>query len=165
SDQEAPWTFLDRTREGTARVAEELALKDLARNGAAVDSDKWLPGPWASHVDFFREQLLAGAGFAGDEHRRVRRRHGIDLLQDLSERATVTNDPAQRAGVVDVGRPGLRGQTRRESIRRAWSINEIKRHRCRVHDTVLLSTERLSAVPSPPGNPRSSRAWTQWSRP
>ena len=50
-------------------------------------------------MNLFGQQLLAGAGFTGDEHRRVGRRHALDLLQHLAERAIVADD-ARRTDVI-----------------------------------------------------------------
>jgi hypothetical protein len=80
----APRPIADRSREGATHVPEKLALEHLARDCAAVDFDERSRRAGAQPVHFLRQQLLAGAGLADDEHRRVGGRHRLDLLQHLS---------------------------------------------------------------------------------
>src|SRR5206468_12998294 len=55
-------------REGAALVPEHLALEELAGHGSAVDLDEG-PGPAGRElVDRAGDEVLAGPGFAGDEH-------------------------------------------------------------------------------------------------
>jgi hypothetical protein len=46
-------------------------------------------------MDGARNQLLAGAGFAQDQDRRVRRRHDLCLLEDASQRVAFADDFAE----------------------------------------------------------------------
>ena len=73
-------------------VAEELALEQLARDGRAIDADQRPAAALAGVVDGARDQLLAGAGFAGDQHGGVGRRHQLDLAQDLLDRGAAPDD-------------------------------------------------------------------------
>ena len=52
-------------------------------------------------MDLFGEQLLTSAGLSGDQHRRIRRRHIVDLLQDVTERTASADDAAEVQDVVD----------------------------------------------------------------
>ena len=80
----------DRAGEGALLVAEELALEQLARDRGAVDRDERARrARRARLVDGARDQLLAGAGLAGDEHGRVGRRHPLDLAHALWRAALV----------------------------------------------------------------------------
>ena len=82
-------------------MAEELAFEHLARNRAAVDPYEWPPRPSSTLVDLFGEQLLTSAGLSGDQHRRIRRRHVVDLLQDVTERTASADDAAEVQDAVD----------------------------------------------------------------
>ena len=55
--------------EGALLVAEQDRLDEIVGNGAAVDRDERLGAPFAGAVDGARDQLLADAGFALDQHR------------------------------------------------------------------------------------------------
>src|SRR6185436_15941011 len=71
-DLEPPRPIAQRARERAAHVAEELALEHLARDGAAVDAHERLLRPSAAFVDLPRQELLARAGLARNQHRGVR---------------------------------------------------------------------------------------------
>ena len=66
---EASLARADRAGEGAAHVAEELGLEQRLGNRAAVDRDEAVRAARAGVVDRARGELLAGAGFAGDQHR------------------------------------------------------------------------------------------------
>ena len=68
-------------------MPEELALQELVRHGPRVLGDEGLVRPGAVVVQGARQQLLAGAGFAGQQHRDVIGRDLGDLLTDTGERA------------------------------------------------------------------------------
>ena len=78
-----------RAGERAALVAEQLALDQGLAEGAAVDGHERPVAPRAQVVQVARDELLAGAGLAGDEHRRVA---GRDLL-DGREQAPGRRDP------------------------------------------------------------------------
>src|SRR5216110_1934821 len=52
-------------------VPEELRLEQILRHGAAVDGDEGLVAPGAAIMDGARQELLAGAALAGDQHARI----------------------------------------------------------------------------------------------
>ena len=60
--------------EGAAAVAEQLALEHVARHRGAVERHERPAGAVRGAMDRAGEHLLAGAGFAGDEDRKVARR-------------------------------------------------------------------------------------------
>ena len=66
--------------EGTALVAEHLALDQRGGDGGAVDGDERLFAPGAELVDGAGHHLLAGAALSGDHHARF---GGGDLLHQL----------------------------------------------------------------------------------
>ena len=55
--------------EGALLVAEQDRLDEVVGDGAAIDRDERLGAPLAGAVDGARDQLLADAGFALDQHR------------------------------------------------------------------------------------------------
>ena len=73
--------------EGAALVAEQLGFEQLVRQRAAVLDDEALVAATAAVVDGACQQFLAGARFAGDEHRDVVRRHTLRQFADLVQRA------------------------------------------------------------------------------
>ena len=66
--------------EGASAMAEQFALDEVLRQGAAIDGDERHVGPRALVVDGAGDQLLAGAGFAEDQHGRI---GGSDLGDEL----------------------------------------------------------------------------------
>ena len=70
--------------EGAALVAEQLALDQVGRNGAAVEHHERLVGAGAGVVDEMREDVLAGPRLAGqrDGHvgGRQTRHHGVEIM-------------------------------------------------------------------------------------
>ncbi len=59
--------------EGARRGAEELGLQQAFGNRRRVDADERLVGPRRGGMDGMREQFLAGAGLAEQQHRRFHR--------------------------------------------------------------------------------------------
>ncbi|MNN01613.1 hypothetical protein D3C81_1142380 [compost metagenome] len=83
-------------------VAEQLGLGMLRAEAGAVEGDEQ-PGATARAVDVAGQQLLAGAGLAVDQHRRMGGGEAFDLLVQLA-RARV--DEHQRLG-ADAQRAAL----------------------------------------------------------
>ena len=65
--------------EGALHVAEELAFQDGIRQGGAVLGHEGLVLAGAGEVEGAGHQLLAGAGFARDEHGALRGQQGLQL--------------------------------------------------------------------------------------
>jgi len=82
---EAPQPRLDGTGEGAALVAEQLALEQLARDRRRVDGHEGQRAAMARCVQGARDQLLAGAALAGDQHRHVAARHAADGLEGVEQ--------------------------------------------------------------------------------
>jgi hypothetical protein len=71
-----------RTGEGPAAVAEQLAFDEVLRKRRAVDGDQRPRATGAVRVDRPCEHLLAGAGLAEDQDRRRAIRGGLRPLDD-----------------------------------------------------------------------------------
>src|SRR4029078_5029378 len=78
---ESPDPIVDRPRERSAYVPKELTLKELPGDRRTVDLDQGPTGTRAALVNGSRDQLLAGAGLALQEHVRLGRRNQIHLTQ------------------------------------------------------------------------------------
>ena len=66
-------------------VPEQLGLDQALREGGAVERDERGGAAPAVLPEGVRDQLLAGAALALDQHRRVRRRHLADQREDLPQ--------------------------------------------------------------------------------
>jgi hypothetical protein len=71
---------------GAGRDAEELGLEQGLGHGGDVDADEGPRRAPAGGVDGLRQQLLAGAGLAQQQHRAVGDRHAARLALDLQRR-------------------------------------------------------------------------------
>ena len=93
-------------RRATAPVNEPFSWpnssdsEQVLRDRRAVDADERLLGAVGAGVDVARQHLLAGAGFAGDQHRGV---GGGDLLRELHHLRHRLVAPDEFAGVVGDG--------------------------------------------------------------
>ena len=72
---EAAGAGLDGPGEGASGVPEQLALQEVLGEGRAVELEEGLVDPSAPFMDGPGQHLLARAGLAADEHRRIRGRH------------------------------------------------------------------------------------------
>src|SRR5688572_26296562 len=86
-----PAALLCRARERSRLVAEHLALDKLARDGGAVHLLERTPRALGRGVDRPRDELLAGAPLARDEHSGARPRRPRDLLAELDHRAALAD--------------------------------------------------------------------------
>src|SRR6478736_2487859 len=89
---EAPDLLRDGAGECPLLVSEQLALEQIERDGRAIDLDERPAAPRAEVVNRPRNQLFAGAGLAFNEHRRLRGRDSLDLLEHRLQRRTRTDD-------------------------------------------------------------------------
>jgi hypothetical protein len=69
--------------ESTRSVTEQLAFEHVLGHGAAIDGYERSIAPRACLVDGARQQLLARAALAGDEHARIGASHHVCLRQLL----------------------------------------------------------------------------------
>ncbi len=112
---EAAEPSIDRAREGAFFVAEDLALEQRLGNGRAVQRDVRLQGPRAELMDGLRDEFLARAGLAPDEHRGSGRRslfngaihlaHGWALTDEAAEAALLAQLPPQDLDLAQRVRP------------------------------------------------------------
>ena len=84
-------------RERALLVAEQLALDQLGRDGRAVHLDERAGRERALAVDVRREQLLARARLAGQQHAGVRPRHLRRLLDGVPEGRARADHPRRLA--------------------------------------------------------------------
>ena len=78
-----------RAGEAALLVAEQLRVDQLARNRAAIDAQERPAVPVAAIVNRARNQLLAGARFAQDQHRHFGAAHQVDALHHLRQTRTL----------------------------------------------------------------------------
>ena len=96
-----------RLRVRAARVAEQLALHQLARQRRAVDRHE-RPAPAARAVDRVRVDLLARAGLAGEQELLPRLGQLADPLAHAREGGVHRRDRPERAGHLLLDRRQLR---------------------------------------------------------
>ena len=87
--------------EGAAHVSEEFALEQTLRDRRAVDRDERLRRAAAREVDGARDDFLAGAALAADQHARAAARDLADQREDLAHRGALADQLAHRRGLVD----------------------------------------------------------------
>ena len=66
---ETPTPLCGGAGECTFFVPEQFRLEQIARDSRSVDGDKWCIAPRAVPMQCTRNEFLAGAGFAIDQHR------------------------------------------------------------------------------------------------
>src|SRR5262249_12488235 len=83
----------DGAGERAFRMAEEFRFQKLGWDVAAIDRDE-LPGlgAWAGEMDRARDDLFAGARFAGDQHCRTSRRDLLDQVVNFAHRDRMSHD-------------------------------------------------------------------------
>src|SRR5262245_4110368 len=82
----------DRAGERPPLVAEQLALEQAPGDGGAVDLDERPVAAPAGIVDGAGSQFLSRARLPQEENGRVGRRYDLDLVENVSERHTITDD-------------------------------------------------------------------------
>jgi hypothetical protein len=85
-----------RAGERAALVAEQLALEQRLGNRGAIDHHHRTVEAPAVMAHRLRDQLLAGAGFAADQHGGVGRRHAPDGAEQLLHRRAAADDQVVR---------------------------------------------------------------------
>ncbi len=89
---EAPDLTRERARERALLAAEQLALDQRRGDRRAVDAHHLARAPHAHLVQMRREQLLADAGFAQEQHGRIRGRDEVELFDHLAQRPALADD-------------------------------------------------------------------------
>src|SRR5262249_42401213 len=87
----------ERAGIGAFLPTEQLAFHQRRRNRRAVDADHAAPPPGALFVNVRRDELLPGAGFTEQEHRRIGRGDLLRELQDATDGGASAHD---RAGLA-----------------------------------------------------------------
>ena len=80
-------------------VAEELGLGETLGNRRGVERDEMLIVARAVVVNRPRDQLLAGAGLALDQHRAVHRRDELERREDAAHRRAAADDVVEAEAV------------------------------------------------------------------
>src|SRR6059036_1616518 len=83
-------------REGALPEAEQLRLEQLFRDRRAVHRDERLVAPSAREVERAREQLLANARLAVDQHGRVEPGNRVEQLEDVLHHLALREDVLER---------------------------------------------------------------------
>ncbi len=100
---ETAGAIVDSTRKGPANMAEQLAFEERFGERAAIDLYERAAGAGAEVVNRAGDKLLAGAGFAEQQHRGLRRRHASgEFVNPLHRRAR--SDHTLERGAAWVGR-------------------------------------------------------------
>src|SRR5882672_347616 len=89
----------DCAGEGASDVSEEFALEKIFRNGRAIDPDERFVFALAAVVDFSRDQLFAGARLTRNEHRSLRWRDQVNLVDDLAQGGALADELAEGLGL------------------------------------------------------------------
>src|SRR5262249_13663346 len=97
----APEALREGPREGALFVAEEFALQQARRDGAAVERDEGVGAPRAEGVQGAGQELLASAGLTLEEHSGIGRRHEFELLEHRREGRAMPNSPVEVGRSVD----------------------------------------------------------------
>ena len=97
---EATDVALLRAGEGAGFVAEQFALQQLRRNRSGVQRDERLARTRRLVVQRMRDQFLAGAGLAGDQHRQRRLRQAADRAEQRAHRRRVADQLGRGRGIA-----------------------------------------------------------------
>ena len=100
---ELPELLLVRAGERAALVAEQRALDQLVRDRRQVDRDERRVAPAGLAVEQPREQLLAGAALAENQHRRRQLRDLLHQIDDVADLPARTDQELALAPLGDLG--------------------------------------------------------------
>ena len=92
-----------RAGERALDVAEQLGLEQRLGDRAAVDGDERLVGARRQVVQRARDQLLAGAALAGDEHRGLGRRDPAHQLEHPLHRRRLADQAVEAEAPLQLG--------------------------------------------------------------
>jgi hypothetical protein len=90
-----------RAREAAALVAEQLRVDELGGDRPAVDADERLGRSLRPGVERPRDDLLARARLAEQQHRHVGATHEIDALHRLAQALARADDLVEHHGPAD----------------------------------------------------------------
>ena len=97
-----PTRLGDGARERALRVAEQLRLGERLGNGRRVEGDEPLIRARAVVVDRPRDQFLAGAGLALNQHGAVHRRHELQALEHRLHRGALADDVVEPVPIAQL---------------------------------------------------------------
>ncbi len=100
---EAADSRLHRAREGAFGVPEQLRFGEWFRDRGGVEADETLVGARAVVMDRPRDQLLAGAGLALDQHGAVHRRDKFENGEDMAHRRAVADHAVEAVPIAELG--------------------------------------------------------------
>src|SRR4029077_12822711 len=89
---ESPDFLADGPGEGAFLVAKQLALQQSSGDGRTIQFDKGTALPRAQVVNGAGDQLLAGAGFAPNEHRGASGGDRLYLTENAAEGSAIPDD-------------------------------------------------------------------------
>src|SRR5262245_31031692 len=81
-------------------MSEQLGLEERLGDGTAIDGGERLVAPGTERVNDLRDELLAGAALAGDEHVRVAAGHRLDSIAQAQRLGRGTDDRRRRGAVI-----------------------------------------------------------------
>ncbi|MNS89099.1 hypothetical protein D3C72_1230990 [compost metagenome] len=119
---------LVRAGERTLLVAEQFRLHQVRGDGAAVDGDERPLAPARGIVDRLRGQFLAGAGFAGDEYRRLVVRHLGQRAEHGAHSRALADHGAARRRLLHA-----RAMQRRHAMRVLERVDQLLHRERRAH--------------------------------
>src|SRR5690606_36068127 len=92
---EAAAVLADRAGERALLVAEQRRLDEITRDRATVEDDERLVTARRGVVDAPGDELLAGAGLAGDEAGQIARRDLLEGREDLAHTGRGADHPIE----------------------------------------------------------------------
>jgi hypothetical protein len=88
----------DGAGERALDVPEQLALEQLARDGAEADGEEGAVAVSTVRVEGARHHLLARAALTRDQHRRLRASHPLDQRSQAAQGDALTDELWKRCG-------------------------------------------------------------------
>ena len=86
----------DRAREAAAPMSEQLAVGQVALRRRAVVGEKHRRAPRRADMNGARDEVLAGAAFARDEHHQVMALQPLNLIGDAIHRGARADEPGEQ---------------------------------------------------------------------
>ena len=140
---EAPAAHGVRARERAPLVAEQFRLQQLRGDRRGVERDERAIGARAVPVQCARDQLLAGAGLSGHEHREARAGQAADRAEHLLHRRRLAEDAGDRRGRVTGAAGAAR---RRRAANERDSFVDVERLRQVLERAAAVGRDRMVQV-------------------
>src|ERR1041385_7117925 len=113
---ESPRVSRHRARERSALVSEELALRQVRCDGAAIEYDERPAATLAEHMDRVCENVLAGAGFSDERERQLRYGKTFERFEHAAHRRGYRNEIAESTDAIRLFARGDSNQRRRRTL-------------------------------------------------